>query len=80
MAKRTGIIHKSVFALGINDNDERVKGYPLRQWANTPGNLEAQMRWIKENAPEMPGIAFFSSAASREMLKTADALAGEIFR
>ena len=63
-----------------NDDDVTVKGNPWMQWANTEEKLEAQMMWVKKNAREMPGIAFFSSRASMELLRVADRLAGEIFK
>jgi hypothetical protein len=80
IARRWNIIYKSVFALGINDNDYGVKMGEKKAWANTSKSLGAQMRWIHRSAPEMPGIAFFAPRASIELLQTADSLAGEIFK
>lgn len=77
-ARDGGILEKSVFALGINDQDPRL-GVALPPWANTRGELEAQMRWIRDNAPKMPGIAFFSPRASVEIEQTAVGLASKIF-
>ncbi|MCP4641124.1 MAG: hypothetical protein GY851_11850 [bacterium] len=79
VAREAGILHKTVFALGMNDRAKQKEHDKLGEWANTPEELEAQMRWIRENAPEMPGISFFSPRCSPEMLKLSDELAGELW-
>lgn len=78
VARDAEIIHKTVFALGINDTDPKsIEEH--NPWANTPAELEAQMRWIHDYAPEMPGIAFFAPRCSTEMRDLAAKLAVEIF-
>lgn len=69
MARNGGIIDKCIFALGIDEN----------RWITTPEELEAQMRWIAENAPDMRGIAFFAPRAPDNLLLLADKLAGELY-
>jgi hypothetical protein len=80
VARDAGIAHKTVFALGINDRASAEEIEKLHAWANTPEELEGQMRWIHENAPEMPGIAFFAPRCSPEMLHLADTLSAELFK
>jgi len=77
-AWREGILGKTVFALGINDVDKRL-GTTVQPWANTPRELQAQMRWIRSHAPEMPGIAFFASHASFDIQRRASEIAWSIF-
>ncbi len=79
VARRAGIASKCLFALGINDRDEELQSKPWKRWANTPEELQAQINWVRENAPEMPGIAFFASRAGPEMIRAADRMAGEIY-
>lgn len=69
MARNGDIIEKCIFALGLDEN----------RWINTVEELEVQMRWIAENAPDMPGIAFFAPDAPEELVRAADLLAGALF-
>ena len=80
VAREAGILHKTVFALGINDKAPPEEFKKHGAWANTPAELEAQMRWIRKNAPEMPGIAFFAPRCSDAMRDLADRLAGELWK
>ncbi|MEA1950386.1 MAG: CARDB domain-containing protein [Planctomycetota bacterium] len=75
-ARRAKILHKTVFALGINDKDKPEAKQRWGEWANSPEILEAQIKWIRDHAPEMPGIAFYASNASPEMVRSADELVG----
>ncbi len=79
VARAAGISDKAVFALEIKGSDPDAEELSSSERANSADVLEAQMRWIKKNAPEMPGIAFFAPGAGLELLKKADHLAGEIF-
>jgi hypothetical protein len=77
-ARLAGILSKTIFALGINDDDPIV-GTNAQPWANTPAELQAQMDWIRANAPESPGIAFFAPRGSLSLQRTAYDLAVQIF-
>lgn len=79
VARKAGIIAKTVVALGINDVDPRSEQPGWWRWANTPEELEKQMRWVQRIAPDTPGIAFFAPKASPQILVKADQLASEIF-
>jgi hypothetical protein len=79
VARNAGIIGKTVVALGINDEHPDAAKPGFWRWANTPEELEKQMRWIKQIASDMPGIAFYAPKASKTMLLEADRLAGQIF-
>jgi hypothetical protein len=78
-ARMMGIVDKSVFALGINDDEGKVRETGRGRWANSPDELRAQMQWINRYASDMPGIAIYASSGSLEMIRAADRLAGEIF-
>lgn len=78
VARRAGILHKTLFALGINDKNPMV-GNSYQPWANTPSQLEAQMKWIRSHAPIMPGIAVFAPNASLAIQRTALDLVTKIF-
>ena len=69
MARNGGIVEKCIFALGLDEE----------RWINTIEELEVQMHWIAENAPEMRGIAVFAPDAPEELVRAADRLAGELF-
>jgi hypothetical protein len=77
-ARMYGLLRKTVFALGINDVDRRL-GATMKPWANSPDELQAQMRWIRARAPEMPGVAFFASHASFEIQREASEIAWSVF-
>lgn len=78
VARKAGIIHKTVVGLGINNLDPAV-GRSIEPWANTPGQLEAQMQWVHRTMPVSPGIALFAVNASPSLQKTAYLLALETF-
>ncbi len=78
LAREGRIVGKTVFALGINNEDRGPDG-SADPWANTPEDLRSQMEWVRRNAPEMPGIAFFASRAGVEIQREADRLAWRIF-
>lgn len=77
-ARRAGVAQKTVFALGINDADKRLETGG-KAWANDERTLRAQMRWIRDNAPEMPGISFFAARGSAALQRRAEELAWEFF-
>jgi hypothetical protein len=76
---RAGILHKTVLALGINDRAKPEDRKRQGRWANSEEELAAQVRWIRRHAPEMPGVAFFAPAASPQLVRFADELAGRSF-
>lgn len=77
-ARKAGIAHKTVFALGINDSDKKLEA-GAKAWANDEETLRAQMRWIRKNAPDMPGVGFFAARGSAELQRKAEELAWQIF-
>lgn len=77
--RKAGIIRKTVFAVGINDAATPEEWQKVGQWVNTVSALRQLLTFIRQKAPEMPGIAFFAPRASGTMVKAADKLAGEIF-
>ncbi|MCD6508516.1 hypothetical protein J7M22_18090 [Candidatus Poribacteria bacterium] len=79
-ARRFGIVSKTILALGINDRAEERYRRQWGEWANSEEELETQVRWIRENAPDMPGVAFFASSASRRLVLFADKLCGDDLR
>lgn len=78
VARRAGILHKTLFALGINDENPFVAD-THQPWANSRMQLEAQMKWIRSHAPIMPGIAIFAPNASLAIQRAALQLASKIF-
>ena len=66
-ARRYGILPKSIMILGVGKG-----GNPGEDWAETPQELEQQIRFVRMIAPESPGIGFFGGTP--ELLKSADAL------
>jgi hypothetical protein len=77
--RRAGISDKTVLALGINDQATEEEKRERGRWANSEAVLEAQVRWIRTNAPELPGVAFFAQQASESMVRYADDLCGRTF-
>lgn len=77
--RRAKIIHKTIIALGINDAASPEEWRKVGQWVNTPEALRGLLQFIRQQAPDMRGIAFFAPKASENMIKLADKLAGEIF-
>lgn len=78
-ARLFGIVHKCIFGLGIDDAapPDTLKSWGA--WANTPSDLERQIRWIAKHASDTAGIGFFAPYASDKMLRTADELAHRYF-
>lgn len=72
-ARYYGILPKTIFILGLGKG-----GNPGEIWAQTPQELEQQMRFVRLIAPESPGIGFFGGTP--ELLASADALSGRFFR
>jgi hypothetical protein len=72
--RNAGILHKTVLALGIDDRAPAAEQRERGRWANSKAVLEAQVRWIRTHAPEMPGVAFFAPRASAELVHAADEL------
>ena len=64
-ARKGNIIKKTVFGL-------RITGEP---WVKQKKYIDEQIAWIRKNAPEMPGIAFFAPKADQESLLGAEELA-----
>jgi hypothetical protein len=77
--RKAGIIRKTVLALGINDRAPEAEQRERGRWANSKAVLEAQVRWIRAHAPEMPGVAFFAPRASAELVHAADELCARHF-
>jgi hypothetical protein len=77
--RKAGIIHKTVIAIGINDAASQKEWQKVGQWVNSELTLRQLLTFIRQIAPDMPGIAFFAPRASQKMLTIADKLAGEIF-
>jgi PKD repeat protein len=73
------IAQKAVFALGINDLASPAQRASEGTWANSKAALLAQVKWVRANAPEMPGIAFFAPDGSPTLVAYADQLAGQYF-
>jgi hypothetical protein len=78
-AREGKIAHKTILALGINDRATPEALKRQGRWANSEEELTAQLRWIRAHAPDMPGVAFFAPAASPELVRFADQLAGRSF-
>lgn len=78
-ARKAGILKKTIFALGINDRASAARQKEEGRWANTEAELERQVRWVREHAPDMPGIAFFAPDASDRMVRCADELCGKYY-
>jgi hypothetical protein len=77
--RKAGISRKTVLALGINDRAPEKEKRERGRWANSKSVLEAQVRWIRAHAPEMPGVAFFAPRASAALVRYADDLCGRHF-
>ncbi len=71
-ARKYGVLPKSIFILGLGKG-----GNPGENWADTPAELEEQMRFLRLIAPESPGVGFF--AGNPELLASADALCAHYF-
>ncbi|MCC6443305.1 MAG: hypothetical protein IT210_07590 [Armatimonadetes bacterium] len=80
MTRKAGIIHKTVIALGINDESKPEDLAKIGSWTNDPAELESLLTLIRRDAPEMPGAAFFAPTASAKMRRTAENLAWKIFQ
>lgn len=78
-ARLFGIVHKCIFAIGIDDAAPPAVLRSEGAWSNTPADLQKQIRWIAKHAPDMPGVGFFAPDASDGMLGIADALAHRYF-
>lgn len=77
--RKAKIVHKTIIALGINDAASPDEWQKVGQWVNMPDALRDLLAFIRQQAPEMRGVAFFAPRASDDMLKLADGLAWEIF-
>ena len=66
-ARRYGILSKTIVVLGVGKG-----GNPGEDWAQTPEELEQQIRFVRLIAPESPGVGFFGGTP--ELLTRADAL------
>lgn len=75
-----GLVHKTVFGIGIDDAASQKTLASWGRWANSYADLNRQLRWIADFAPDMPGVAFFAPYASNRMLRTADSLAHYYFQ
>jgi hypothetical protein len=78
-ARKARIAHKTILALGINDRATAKEMKERGRWANNRPVLEAQVKWVREHAPEMPGVAFFAPHASEALVRSADELCGRHF-
>jgi hypothetical protein len=70
LTRKYGISTKCVFALGLDPN----------KWLRTPKAAEKRMVFIKENAPEMPGIAFFAPRISTEFMLAVEKTAASLYK
>jgi hypothetical protein len=77
--RQAGIQNKTILALGINDQAKAEDRKRQGRWANSEKELEAQVRWIRTKAPQMPGVAWFAPVASPKLVRFADDLAGRLF-
>jgi hypothetical protein len=68
-ARKGGIINKTIFGLKISE----------APWESQKKYLNEQIAWIRKNANEMPGIAFFAPRANQESLLGAEELAVSYF-
>ena len=86
VARKAGILNRTLFVLGINDNEQRRlesirKGDPwhLLRWANDERTMRAQLEYIQRRCPGMAGIGFFvQGGSSWEAVSMADRLIAEI--
>jgi len=67
--RKADIIHKTIFGLEITEND----------WEQQEQYIQEQIKWIRTNAPEMPGIGFFAPNAHPNALLGAESLAVRYF-
>jgi hypothetical protein len=72
-ARKYGLLRKAIIVLGVGKG-----GNPGEDWAETRGELERQMRFVRLVAPESPGIGFYSGTP--ELLRAADALSARFFQ
>ena len=66
-ARRLGILPKTIVVLGLGKG-----GNPGEAWAETPEEVERQIRFVRLIAPESPGVGFFGGTP--ELLAAADAV------
>jgi len=66
-ARQFGLLPKTIMVLGVGKG-----GNPGEHWAETPQELEQQIRFVRLIAPESPGVGFFGGTP--ELLARADAL------
>jgi hypothetical protein len=71
-ARKYGILPKTIVVLGVGKG-----GNPGENWADTKGELEQQIRFVRLIAPESPGVGFFGGTP--ELLTAADALCAHFF-
>lgn len=71
-ARKYGILPKTIFILGLGKG-----GNPGEDWAETPEELERQIRFVRMIAPESRGIGYFSG--NPQMLAAADSLSARFF-
>ena len=70
LARENGISTKCVFALGLDPN----------KWLRSPEAAKKRMVFIKENAPEMPGIAFFAPRISADFMLAVEKIAATLYK
>lgn len=75
-----GLVHKTIFGIGIDDAASTQTLASWGRWANNYADLDRQLAWIAWFAPDMPGVGFFAPYASDHMLKIADNLAHFYFQ
>lgn len=67
--RQAHIIHKTIFGLELTGKD----------WEQQEQYIHEQIKWIKTNAAEMPGIGFYAPEAHSEVLLAAEDLAVRYF-
>lgn len=72
VARKQDALNNTVFTIGIHGNYDK--------YTVTPEELEAQVRYIRQHAPEMPGIGFYGSHCKNpELVAVCDRLCGKYY-
>lgn len=72
VARKQDALKNTVFTIGTHGNYDK--------YTVTPEELEAQVRYIRQHAPEMPGLGFYASHCKNpELVAVCDRLCGKYY-